>query len=146
MLTAPTTPISINLPVMDQLIRDVLNSCVYGGSNYWAEFEILETHVDEDDLPTPQHVRVHDHGDSVEVLSSRDISLSEVREGIRVLLTASVGDKAPDGTLYQNHQIVHKGTREHVYTALVSGKHYDIDIDGADAILQYAFFGHIVYG
>jgi hypothetical protein len=130
--------IQINVDLDDQLLEDVLVTAFEGGSNYWIKDVIGYNPINvrrQDDTPysiwlseainNGGHIKIYpDDEDKSYVLSKEKFVF-----GLKLWIVTH-----PDS-----------------YTLVTeNGKHTidagDIDADDADAILQYALFGKVVYG
>lgn len=109
----------INIEVSDQYCKDILVTCVEGGSNYWANFRNVKRDVELDIL----ECEVRDkEGDSLEW---KKITIEDIRKAVAVVMK-------PEFNLHDS------------YKAMVAND--DNDATSSDAILQAAMFGEVIYG
>lgn len=113
-------------PEADFLI-DALTVAVEGGINYWAEFLAVERRETDHCVLS---IKIRDAEDSESPV--RDVSARDLARGIGVALEPTFR--------------LRSDLRAAILAALVNNDAGELDADSADAIVQAAIFGHLVYG
>jgi hypothetical protein len=119
--------VTLELAVSDKLCKDLLTTCVEGGSAYWLACETVER---EPDLDVIKIVGCYDVED--EDTKWGDATVETMREGIRRLLSGEVK--------------VNAATRQNILAAVVDSDAADWDAGDADSVLQAGLLKDIVYG
>lgn len=109
-----------------QFLADVLTTAVDGGINYWA---MVSNYVF--DSPSETRVTVHELGDDGNPSGYVDITITEIDEAIRSVLT--------DSSLPSH-------VRSMVRETNIENDAGDIDAELADIIMQFAVLGELTYG
>jgi hypothetical protein len=120
--------VAVTLEISDHFLRDVLCTAVEGGSDYWANFKVLERVQDG----AYSRVRVFECDEDGGTVARFDVGTVELRRGLGVLLER--GD-------------CHADTKSTFLAAVLADDASDIDADCADALLQCTVFdGELRYG
>lgn len=124
----------------EQLARDVMVTAVEGGSGYWARF-IGVQRVDNEGFP--------DHLDIISFQVRPDEpAYSDKREDLRDQFQEITAEKilVAMQQIVRDEKLISPSFQSDVLLALLHDDASDIDADGADAILQVACFGELVFG
>jgi hypothetical protein len=135
-LTLPII-ITTTLPITEQDLKDILVTCVEGGSNYWLRcrgtvrdgdlnYLILNKPFDAE---TGKAFDLTQYKTDTEMMYRSAIDLSTIERGIRRMFEPGVMERRGD-----------------IRNALLSGDTGQIDAGDADAILQLGYFGEVIYG
>ncbi len=107
------------IEISDQYCKDILVTCVEGGSNYWAEFRNVVRDTELDIL----ECEVRDAEDDGEYWKT--ITIADIRRGVKIATSAE----------FKLH---------YTYKRMILED--DNDVISSDAVLQAAVFGTVVYG
>jgi tryptophan synthase beta subunit len=109
----------LTIEVSDQYCKDVLVTCVEGGSNYWAEFRNIKRDSELDVL----ELECRDKED--EDALWKMVTISDIRRGVEVATKAEFQVAA------------------RIKSSILED---DNDAESSDVILQAAVFGEVIYG
>jgi hypothetical protein len=115
--------VTIDLPISEQMLKDILITCVEGGSNYWLVG--CRTHSRDAEGNYLKLIEPR----SEEGVTLPTIDLKTIEAGIAKLFTP--------GVLPLRHDLRHE---------LLKGAEADIDAFDADTLLQLGVFGELIYG
>lgn len=116
----------IRVPVMPQLVSDILETAVAGGIDYWLSRITVARNKQLDQI---ENILVKpDERDS-------DFKLIDHPTAVYAIQRLLEGEVEVSETIKQS-----------IYQAVVENDASYIDADGADVIVQVAAFGEIVYG
>lgn len=134
--------VACTLTYPDRLIRDLMTTAAEGSINYWCEYTFVQRlprdHPEEPLNVTKIMAKVAegpvscDHPDIEEAeIHAFELDAAKMRQGIARLL-------APGAQIAPS-------TRNEVFMLGIDPEH-DFDADTADAIVQFAVFGELVFG
>lgn len=127
----PGAPVPINLHITDEVCRDVLTTCVEGGSNYWLQAEDV---VRDDDLNVTKIVGCED--------ATGEMPDGKKTWGDATLVTIQIGfQRLLQGTVAVNQEI-----RQQVFALATDPDYTGWDAWTADAILQAGLLNDITFG
>lgn len=118
----------IDVEISDQLCADILSIAIEGGIGYWAEAQDIKRTAG-DDWEYAEYTLIDAEGDEE---WQHVVGFAAVRRGIEMLL-------APEARVTGD-------TKGNVKAAVLRDDAGFVDAGDADAIIQFACFGEIVYG
>lgn len=121
-----TAKLTIEFPLPDNLLNDLLVTAVEGGSNYWAEFRTCERDAELNIV----RVTVTEWEPSGDIAKSMIITPADLLRGLQA--TIAEGEKRSEFT--------------NAVPCVIRCLTENYDANDADIILQHAMFGELVYG
>lgn len=119
-----------------EFLSDVLTTAVEGGINYWAQVSGYRWNCP----PAERGVTVHDVvGDDIPP-EGRRVTLDDIARAVNAIAKAPLSDPEPVALG------LHRQYRRQVVEASRENDAGDIDAGLADAIVQVAVFGEVIYG
>lgn len=130
-ITEPGIPLPLNLHITDKVCKDILTTCVEGGSTYWLAAEDLER---DEDLNVTKVVGCQDVTGEMPDDNKLwgDATIVTIQTGIQRLLQGSVA--------------VSQEIRQQVFGLVTDPDYTGWDAWTADAILQAGLLNDITFG
>lgn len=127
--------LTIELEVPEQVLKDILTTCVENGSSYWLSASSIER---DSDLNVLKIIEPFDAEENAKFdpdffigrFAYRDIDLITIEQGLRLLAQGALPGR--------------DDLRTQIYA--IPRNEHDFDASDCDIILQLGFFGQTVFG